>query len=260
MDALTEFVDSDTFKRLSSQNQNYILEIVDAWGNYQEAMENVNDYLTDIFGQLGSNISDALANAFANGTDAAKEFTDSVSEMIEKMAKDIAYASILQPIFDEAQQKFQHIFGDASLTDEERFNQASGAISDLIDGIADGQHLYNDLLGQLQEIAAAQGIDIFQPDTESSQSGTSRGFSTMSQDTASELNGRFTDIQGKINILVEQAQFGRSLSIEQLNMTTDMRDIMIQINGNVSDIRTFTKVLPEMSNKLDQIARNTANL
>ena len=82
----------------------------------------------------------------------------------------------------------------------------------------------------------------------------------MSQDTASELNGRFTDIQGKINILVEQAQFGRSLSIEQLNMTTDVRDIMIQMNGNVADIRTFTKVLPEMSNKLDQIARNTANL
>lgn len=260
MDALTEFVDSKTFSRLSDQNQEYIRDIVDAWGNYQEALENVNDYLTDVFGQLGSNISDALADAFANSTDAAREFTDSVSEMIEKMAKDMAYASILQPIFDEAQQKFQHIFGDASLTDEERFNQASGAISDLIDGITDGQHLYNDLLGQLQEIAAEKGIDIFQPEAESSQSGTSRGFSTMSQDTASELNGRFTDIQGKINILVEQAQFGRSISIEQLNRMTDTRDILVQMNGNVADIRTFTKVLPEMSAKLDRIARNTDNL
>ena len=262
MDALTEFVNNNgkVYQGLSDSNKAYLEDMVDAWGNYQEALENVNDYLTDIFGQLGSTIGNALADAFANGTDAAQEFTDSVSEMIEKMAKDMAYASILQPIFDEAQQKFQHIFGDASLTDEERFNQASGAISDLIDGITDGQHLYNDLLGQLQEIAAEKGIDIFRPDTESSQSGTSRGFSTMSQDTASELNGRFTDIQGKINILVEQAQFGRSLSIEQLNMTTDMRDIMIQISGNVADIRTFTKVLPEMRNKLDQIARNTANL
>lgn len=260
MDALTEFVDSKTFSRLSDQNQEYIRDMVDAWGNYQEALENVNDYLTDIFGQLGSTIGNALADAFANGTDAAQEFTDSVSEMIEKMAKDMAYASILQPIFDEAQQKFQHIFGDASLTDEERFNQASGAISDLIDGITDGQHLYNDLLGQLQEIAAEKGIDIFRPDTESSQSGTSRGFSTMSQDTASELNGRFTDIQGKINILVEQAAYGRSISIEQLNRMTDTRDILVQISGNVADIRTFTKVLPEMRNKLDQIARNTANL
>lgn len=262
MNALTEFVNGNgkVYQGLTDSNKAYLEDMVDAWGNYQEALENVNDYLTDVFGQLGSNISDALADAFANGTDAAREFTDSASEMIEKMAKDMAYASILQPIFDEAQQKFQHIFGDASLTDEERFNQASGAISDLIDGITDGQHLYNDLLGQLQEIAAEKGIDIFQPEAESSQSGTSRGFSTMSQDTASELNGRFTDIQGKINILVEQAQFGRSISIEQLNRMTDTRDILVQMNGNVADIRTFTKVLPEMSAKLDRIARNTDNL
>lgn len=260
MDALTEFVDSDTFGRLSDQNQEYIRNMVDAWGNYQKALENVNDYLTDVFGQMGSTIGDALADAFANGTDAAQKFTDSVSEMIEKMAKDIAYASILQPIFDEAQQEFQNIFGDASLTDEERFNQASGAISNLIDGITDGQNQYNDLLEQLQQIAAEKGIDIFQPESKSSQSGTSRGFTTMSQDTASELNGRFTDIQGKINILVEQAAYGRSISIEQLNRMTDTRDILVQMNGNVADIRTFTKVLPEMRDSLARIERNTTNL
>lgn len=260
MDALTEFVDSDTFGRLSDQNQEYIRNMVDAWGNYQKALENVNDYLTDVFGQMGSTIGDALADAFANGTDAAQKFTDSVSEMIEKMAKDIAYASILQPIFDEAQQEFQNIFGNASLTDEERFNQASGAISKLIDGITDGQNQYNDLLELLQQIAAEKGIDIFQPESKSSQSGTSRGFSTMSQDTASELNGRFTDIQGKINILVEQAAYGRSISIEQLNRMTDTRDILVQMNGNVADIRTFTKVLPEMRDSLARIERNTTNL
>ena len=263
MDALTEFVDgnSKVYQGLTDSNKAYLQEMVDAWGNYQEALENVNDYLTDIFGQLGSNISDALADAFANGTDAAESFADSVSDMMEKMAKNIAYSAMLQPLFEEAQKEFESIFGpESNLSDTERFDKASGVISDLIDNVNKGTEDYNKLLEQFQQIAEEKGIDIFHPDTESSQSGTSRGFATMSQDTASELNGRFTDIQGKINILVEQSQFGRSLSIEQLNMTTDMRDIMIQINGNVADIRTFTKVLPEMSNKLDQIARNTANL
>lgn len=263
MDALTEFVDgnSKVYQGLTDSNKAYLQEMVDAWGNYQEALENVNDYLTDIFGQLGSNISDALADAFANGTDAAESFADSVSDMMEKMAKNIAYSAMLQPLFEEAQKEFESIFGpESNLSDTERFDKASGVISDLIDNVNKGTEDYNKLLEQFQQIAEEKGIDIFHPDTESSQSGTSRGFATMSQDEASELNGRFTDIQGKINILVEQAQFGRSLSIEQLNMTTDMRDIMIQINGNVADIRTFTKVLPEMSAKLDRIARNTANL
>ena len=263
MDALTEFVDgnSKVYQGLTDSNKAYLQEMVDAWGNYQEALENVNDYLTDIFGQLGSNISDALADAFANGTDAAESFADSVSDMLEKMAKNIAYSTMLQPLFEEAQKEFESIFGpESNLSDTERFDKASGVISDLIDNVNKGTEDYNKLLEQFQQIAEEKGIDIFHPDTESSQSGTSRGFATMSQDTASELNGRFTDIQGKINILVEQSQFGRSLSIEQLNMTTDMRDIMIQISGNVADIRTFTKVLPEMSAKLDRIARNTANL
>lgn len=263
MDALTEFVDgnSKVYQGLTDSNKAYLQEMVDAWGNYQEALENVNDYLTDIFGQLGSNISDALADAFANGTDAAESFADSVSDMMEKMAKNIAYSAMLQPLFEEAQKEFESIFGpESNLSDTERFDKASGVISDLIDNVNKGTEDYNKLLEQFQQIAEEKGIDIFHPDTESSQSGTSRGFATMSQDTASELNGRFTDIQGKINILVEQSQFGRSLSIEQLNMTTDMRDIMIQISGNVADIRTFTKVLPEMSAKLDRIARNTDNL
>lgn len=260
MDALTEFVDSDTFKRLSNENQEYIKDLVDSWDNYQQALENVNAYLTDIFGDLGNTISDALADAFANGTDAAQEFTDSVSEMIEKMAKNIAYSSILAPIFDAAQERFKNIFGDASLSDEERFSAASAAISELLYGITEGQSNYNKLLEQLQQIAEEQGISIFQPTTESSQSGTSRGFSTMSQDTASELNGRFTDIQGKINILVEQAAYGRSISIEQLNRMTDTRDILVQMNGNVADIRTFTKVLPEMRDSLAAMNRKLDNL
>lgn len=260
MDALTEFVDSDTFKRLSNENQEYIKDLVDSWDNYQQALENVNTYLTDIFGDLGNTISDALADAFANGTDAAQEFTDSVSEMIEKMAKNIAYSSILAPIFDAAQERFKNIFGDTSLSDEERFSAASAAISELLYGITEGQSNYNKLLEQLQQIAEEQGISIFQPTTESSQSGTARGFSTMSQDTASELNGRFTDIQGKINILVEQAAYGRSISIEQLNRMTDTRDILVQMNGNVADIRTFTKVLPEMRDSLAAMNRKLDNL
>ena len=263
MDALTEFVDgnSKVYQGLTDSNKAYLQEMVDAWGNYQDALENVNDYLTDVFGQLGSNISDALADAFANGTDAAESFADSVSDMLEKMAKNIAYSAMLQPLFEDAQKEFEGIFGpESTFSDTERFDKASEVISNLIDNVNKGTDGYNKLLEQFQQIAEEKGIDIFQPDAESSQSGTSRGFATMSQDTASELNGRFTDIQGKMNILVEQAQFGRSLSIEQLNMTTDMRDIMIQISGNVADIRTFTKVLPEMSAKLDRIARNTDNL
>ncbi|MFQ9092830.1 MAG: hypothetical protein ACLR5K_13675 [Acutalibacteraceae bacterium] len=45
--------------------------MVDDWETYEEALTAVRDYLQDIFGDLGRTLTDALVDAFENGTDAA---------------------------------------------------------------------------------------------------------------------------------------------------------------------------------------------
>lgn len=188
------------------------------------------------------NFAEAYANAWAQGEDRAKSAKDFVKDMIKQMVIEAMKADISAPM-QAIRDKLEQFWSDGVISPTEE-----GIINQMVDDIT------NELDNQYG------WADKYLKDTESSQSGTSRGFTTMSQDTASELNGRFTDIQGKINILVEQAQFGRSLSIEQLNMTTDVRDIMIQMNGNVADIRTFTKVLPEMRDSLAAMNRKLDNL
>lgn len=188
------------------------------------------------------NFAEAYANAWAQGEDRAKSAKDFVKDMIKQMVIEAMKADISAPM-QAIRDKLEQFWSDGVISPTEE-----GIINQMVDDIT------NELDNQYG------WADKYLKDTESSQSGTSRGFTTMSQDTASELNGRFTDIQGKINILVEQAQFGRSLSIEQLNMTTDVRDIMIQMNGNVADIRTFTKVLPEMRDSLASMNRKLDNL
>ena len=92
------------------------------------------------------------------------------------------------------------------------------------------------------------------------QNATSRGFQAMSQDTSDELNGRFTDMQGKMNILVNGMELLRSINMDTRNVTFDIRDIMIQLNGNVADIRTYTRILPAMGETLVAINRKLDNL
>ena len=82
----------------------------------------------------------------------------------------------------------------------------------------------------------------------------------MSQETGSELNGRFTDIQGKVTEI-------RSYVLELMNMgklqyaeTVNVRDIMIQLNGNVADISLYTKVLPEMRDAINLMNKKLDNL
>lgn len=95
-------------------------------------------------------------------------------------------------------------------------------------------------------------------DTSSSSGGS--GFQAMSQETGSELNGRFTDIQGKIT---EMRSFVMELMAQgrlQYAETVNIRDIMIQINGNVADISAYTKVLPEMRDSINAMNRKLDNL
>ena len=96
--------------------------------------------------------------------------------------------------------------------------------------------------------------------TEDTQNPASKGFQAQSQDTGNELNGRFSDMQGKMNILVNGMDMLRSINMDTRNATFDMRDIMIQLNGNVADIRTYTRILPEMAETLTSMNRKLDNL
>lgn len=84
MDALRQFVEEggETFQHLARENQEMLREMVDDWETYEEALTAVRDYLQDIFGDLGSTLTDALVDAFENGTDAANTFVDSVGQAL----------------------------------------------------------------------------------------------------------------------------------------------------------------------------------
>ena len=261
MENLKEFVDSnnDTFKHLGRENQEYLKEMVANWDTYQQAVESVNDYLTDMLGDLGSSLTDALVESFESGIDAAEAFGDAVGDMLKNMAKQVLYNATLAPLINEAQAQIEEINKNSALSDEERFNAYTKVIGDLMDQVLAEQEAGQDVWERLQKMAEEKGID-WTGETTSGQTATSRGFQAMSQDTGDELNGRFTDMQGKMNILVSGMDMLRSINMETRNTSIDIRDIMIQLNGNVADIRTFTKVLPEMSSTLTSMNRKLDNI
>ena len=107
---------------------------------------------------------------------------------------------------------------------------------------------------------AATKITGYTGEDSSSSAASNGGFQTMSQETGSELNGRFTDIQSKVtemrSFVMELMTTGKLQYAETINI----RDIMIQLNGNVADIKTYTKVLPEMRDSLASMNKKLENL
>lgn len=198
-----------------------------------------------IFGEdIKSAINDfanAYADAWAAGEDRAKSMKDVVKNMIKNVVIGMLSKDLAKDV-EKLRAKLATFLYDGFLDPTEEH-----IVNDMIDDMVEKGEKYDPILKKYWG-------------TEDTQNTASKGFQAMSQDTGNELNGRFSDMQGKMNILVNGMDMLRSINMDTRNATFDMRDIMIQLNGNVADIRTYTRILPEMAETLTSMNRKLDNL
>lgn len=196
MDALRQFVEEggETFQHLARENQEMLREMVDDWETYEEALTAVRDYLQDIFGDLGSTLTDALVDAFENGTDAADTFADSVGQALRSLAKDMIYSSTLGKVFEDAQKRIEEVM-QSDLSDEERFAQWSETMKSLVSDAMEQQDDFNRLWEEFRRIAKENGLSIDEEAGTSQQSGKAGAIQTVTQDSFSRVEGLVTSVQ-----------------------------------------------------------------
>lgn len=249
----------ETNNQLNDEAKRQLQEVVDLHDQWQEAEAQFKEYLNSTFGEIGDSLGDSIVEAFKNGTDAMEAWRQSFNNVLEKVGKQMMQTLFFQKYFDQLEADLTQLYTDYG----DDPNVLATKIPELLGTFFGGM---DDVVGEAEtwwktwnEKAKEYGFDLLGNDTEK-QSATSRGFQAMSQDTGDELNGRFSDIQGKMSILVSGVDKLSSLGLETKNEIVNMRDIMIQLNGNVADIRTYTKVLPQMSATLISMDRKLNNL
>lgn len=249
----------ETNNQLNDEAKRQLQEVVDLYDQLQEAEDQFKEYLNSTFGEIGDSLGDSIVDAFKNGTDAMEAWGQSFNNVLENVGKQMMQTLFFQKYFDQLEDDLTQLYTDYG----DNPNVLATKITELLGTFFEGM---DDVVGEAEtwwktfnEKAKEYGFDLLGNDTEK-QSATSRGFQAMSQDTGDELNGRFSDIQGKMSILVSGVDKLSSLGLETKNEIVNMRDIMIQLNGNVADIRTYTKVLPQMSATLISMDRKLNNL
>lgn len=254
-------------RTMSDDNKSAFQNMINLSKQAEEALQAVKDYLSDIFGDLGNTMSDALVDAFKNGSDAAQAFTDSVSDMLEQLAQQMVYSVTLAPVIEKAQGQMLDVMQNVGLSDEDKFKQWTNILGNFVDDAVGEQDNANLLYEELKRIASDKGFNIFEADESSSQDSTQKGFATMSQDTGDELNGRFTALQIS-NEEIKSSMIFALGSLSSLCTTTsdgnvllmEMRNLALMSNGHLEDIAKYTKPLLGFGEKLDKIERNTKNL
>lgn len=202
MEALAEFVNKDMFQKLSEENQQYLQEMLDNWSVYEDALGSVKNYLTDIFGDMGNTLMDALVDAFENGTDAAQAFTDSVSDMLEQLATNMIYSVAFGELFSQAQEDMLGIMKDESKSEEEKFAGYTAILQGLISDALGQQDMATALMEKFQEMAEDAGLDIYTPsqEEESKQTGLPSSIQGVTEDTANLLGSYLNAIRHDVSV------------------------------------------------------------
>lgn len=223
-------------------------------------IEDINDAIEDnkqaaidaIFGEdvqsAIERFASSLTDAWAQGTDATESARDAVKTMMQQMVTESIKSAIkASGSMEKIRQKLQQFYAD---------NVLSGWEQDYIYNMA--EELQDELDRQF-----GWAEDLFKNKNDTSQQATSRGFETMSQDTADELNGRFTALY-ESNLRIEN-----QISIGNVNLqatkdaVTQMRDItqncyleLVEIRENtgavVKPIAQMQKDMLEMKNVIKE--------
>ncbi|MEG1685691.1 MAG: hypothetical protein RR319_07095 [Bacteroides sp.] len=185
-------------RKLDEASKNSLQNMIDLTEKQKEAYAQMNDYLTGLFGELGSSMSDALVDAFKNGTDASESFYKSVSSMLENLAKDMVYSMTIGTVIDKYKDKIAVINENSDLTDEQRFAELAKLVSSFTKDVLAKQGEANELYKKFQEEAAKNNIDIFNPDSDKKE-GLSKGIASVTEDTASLIASYVNAIRSDVS-------------------------------------------------------------
>lgn len=243
MDALRQFVEEggETFQYLARENQEMLREMVDDWETYEETLTAVRDYLQDIFGDLGSTLTDALVDAFENGTDAANTFVDSVGQALRLLGKRMASSIVFGKLFEDTQKRIEKVM-QSDLSDEERFAQWSETMKSLVSGVMDQQDDFNRLWEEFRRIAKENGFSIDEEAGTSQQNGKAGATQTVTQDSFSRVEGLVTSVQ-----------------IHSANIDENTEGIVPVLKGSLeamNAIRENTEPIPQIYELLQTIKRD----
>ena len=221
---------------------------------WQQQIEDINELIENnkeaavdaIFGEdLKSaidNFASAYAEAWTNGENKAESAKEMVKNMMRQMVTEsIKAATQSSGAMERIRQKLQEFYADNVLSSWEQ------------------DYIYN-MAEELQKELDKQfgwADSIMKDDSSKQQNASSKGFTTMSQESANELNGRYTAVY-ESNLRIEATEQQQTVAITELRGSISVLTSQITKMCNIAD-ETRT-ILANSYLELQQIRENTGEI
>lgn len=204
-----------------------IMRIVNEQENLESVADTLNERLTfRSFDDVESSFNEMLTDMGKDAKDFSEDMEDNFQNAIIRTFVYSKYQAKLKAFYERWADAMK---GDLNAGELETLR-------------TEYMNIVNDAINERNQIADALGFK----KSATEQNSTSGGFQTMSQDTANELNGRFTAIQMDVS------------SVRQ--MMAELQGISLNNMGYLEDIAKNTFQLYEINDRLGKIEQNTARL
>lgn len=231
-------------------------EYADLAGALDDLKKSFNESITQIsFDSLRGNFFSSLMDMDKKASD----FADDFSEMMAQAMLNAALGNL----FDDELEKFYNDWAKRMQDREEAGQEMTDA------DVEEYRNRWNQLVEEgmkkRDEIFAITGYD---ESSTYSQQASSKGFAAMSQDTAEELNGRFTALQisnenisQQVTSIFIQMQAMAQVQVNSNVYLSEIRNLMISSNSFLEDIAKYSKkgyndfytILEDMNNNIKKI-------
>lgn len=239
--------------RLTEKLNDYI----DQAGKLEELSEQFKENLTQIsFSGMRDSFLTDLMDMKKDGSDFASEMADDFTEKMQKSLLSFSMEDLingdLKKLYDDWAKAMKDKNGKLTKDDVDAFYKRYDDI------VQEG-------LKRRDEWAKVTG---YTGSSSSSQTATSGGWASMGQDTADELNGRFTALQiagesiaQNMTTTISQMESIVTLGISTNGAVLEIRNMMIMTNSYLEDIVKYSKLTyNDFGTKLDDMNRRLKDI
>ena len=235
--------------RLTEKLNDYI----DQAGKLDELSDKLKENLTQI---SFDSMKDSFISELMDMSKSAQDFADDFAEMMQKALLSYSMEDLingdLKKLYDNWAKAIKDNNGKLTETDIEAFNKRYDDI------VQEG-------LKRRDDWAKVTG---YTGSSSSSQTATSGGWASMGQDTADELNGRFTALQiagesiaQNMTTTISQMESIVTLGISTNGAVLEIRNMMIMTNSYLEDIVKYSKLTyNDFGTKLDDMNRRLKDI
>lgn len=239
--------------RLTEKLNDYI----DQAGKLEELSEQFKENLTQIsFSGMRDSFLTDLMDMKKDGSDFASEMADDFAEKMQKSLLSFSMEDLingdLKKLYDDWAKAMKDKNGKLTKEDVDAFYKRYDDI------VQEG-------LKRRDDWAKVTG---YTGSSSSSQTATSGGWASMGQDTADELNGRFTALQiagesiaQNMAVTITQMESIVTLGISTNGAVLEIRNMMIMTNSYLEDIVKYSKLTyNDFGTKLDDMVRRLKDI